>query len=117
MDLETAIQAHGEWKLKLRGAIQKKEQLDAASIAKDNVCPLGQWLHGEAKAKYAAAKTYASCVDKHATFHREAGKVAAAINVGKYDDASAMLAAGTSYAAASSAVATAIIDLRKEAKL
>jgi hypothetical protein len=117
MDLDKALQAHGEWKLKFRMAMQKKQTLDADAIGRDNVCPLGQWLHGEAKAKYAGLKTYGICVDKHACFHREAGTVAATINARQYDRAADMLEAGTSYTMASSAVGGAILGLRKEAGL
>jgi methyl-accepting chemotaxis protein len=115
MNLDTAISAHAEWKTKLRGAIQKKEQIDATGLASDNKCELGKWLHGEAKAKFGKLPSHAACVASHAEFHRAAGSVAQAINAGKYSDAETMLGASTPYSAASSAVGTAIIRLRKEA--
>ena len=115
MNLDNAIAAHAEWKTKLRSAIQKKEQLDAAAISSDNKCPLGQWLHGEAKAKYSTLVSHGSCIAKHAEFHRCAGAVAKTINDAKFAEAEAMLAGGTAYSAASSAVGVAIITLRKEA--
>ncbi|MDX2298622.1 MAG: CZB domain-containing protein [Xanthomonadaceae bacterium] len=117
MDLDKAIAAHAEWKTRLRGAIQKKEQLDAGAIAADNQCPLGQWLHGEAKRQYSSLGSYGTCVARHAEFHRRAGDVAKTINAGKLSEAEAMLAGGTPYSAASGAVGTAILALRKEAKL
>jgi methyl-accepting chemotaxis protein len=117
MNLDDAIAAHAEWKTKLRRAIQKKEPLDVASISSDNKCPLGQWLHGEARGQYARLTSYGTCVANHAEFHRCAGKVATKINAGNYTEAEAMLANGTPYAAASSAVGVAIIGLRKEANL
>lgn len=117
MDLDYAVKAHGEWKVKFRAAISAKQKLDAASISKDNACPLGQWLHGEAKAKYAGLKSYSRCLADHAAFHREAGKIAAAINSAQYAQAEAMLAGGTPYATASSNVGVAILQLRKEAQL
>ena len=52
MDLNEAIQAHSEWKMKLRSAIQSRTQLDAATIARDDCCALGKWLHGESRAQY-----------------------------------------------------------------
>jgi hypothetical protein len=82
VDLDKAIQAHGEWKAKFRSTMQKKQQLDAAAIAKSNACPLGQWLHGDAKARYGSLASYKSCVEKHAAFHAEAGKVGNAITAG-----------------------------------
>lgn len=117
MDLNTAIQAHSEWKMKFRSAIQKSEKLDAAAIGVDNKCPLGQWLHGEGKTRFGQLGTYANCRDLHATFHREAAKVATAINSGDLARASSMLENGTSYTVASNQVGVAIIALKKEAKI
>ncbi|MCB1998593.1 MAG: CZB domain-containing protein [Rhodoferax sp.] len=113
MDLSNASQAHAEWKVKFRMAIQQKSKMDASSIAMDNCCPLGQWLHGEAKGLYNRLPAYRECLGKHAEFHRAAGQVAAAINRGDYAGASAMLEAGTPYAGASSAVGSAILGLKK----
>ena len=115
MDLSQAIQKHAEWKLKFRSAISGKETLDAATIAKDNCCELGKWLHGEGKIKYSKLASHADCTSKHASFHIEAGKVAAAINAKKYIEAEAMLGGNTPYASASGDVAVAITRLKKEA--
>lgn len=117
MNLDDAIQAHAQWKVKLRGAISAKEQMDAQKISADNYCPLGIWLHGEARSKYAQLNSYKVVVQKHAAFHKEAGKVAATINAKKYAEAEAMLGAGTPYADASSSVGVALIGLKKEAQL
>lgn len=113
MDLNNAQQAHSEWKIKLRLAITKKEQLDADSISKDNCCAFGKWLHGEAASQYNRLPGYKDCVTKHAAFHREAGAVARTINGGQYEKAEAMLGAGTPYAMASTAVGSAILGLKK----
>lgn len=114
MDLNQALEKHAEWKVKFRSAISKKESMDAATIAKDNCCELGKWLHGDAKAKYSKLPSYSACVVKHAAFHSEAGKVAHAINAKNFDLAESMLGAGTTYFLASSAVGVAISHLRKE---
>jgi hypothetical protein len=117
MNLESAIGKHAEWKMKFRNAISKQEQLDAASIAKDNCCDLGKWLHGEGKTQYSKLDSYVECVKTHAAFHQEAGKVASAINARKYAEAEAMIDGGTVYAKASSAVGIAVMHLKKEARL
>lgn len=117
MDLDQAITKHAEWKTKFRTAITKQEALDAATISKDNCCEIGKWLHGEAAAKYSKLPSLKDCISKHAVFHAEAGKVAQAINAKKYKEATAMIDNGTPYAAASSAVAVAIMHLKKEAAL
>lgn len=113
MDLNEATKAHAEWKVKLRMAIAKKETLDVTTIAADNCCALGKWLHGEAKSRYGTLPAYRECVSRHAAFHREAGAIAQAINAKTYDKATAMLDGGTPYAAASAAVGTAILGLKK----
>lgn len=117
MDLSKAIDKHAEWKLKFRAAIQKKEQMDAVTIAMDNCCDLGKWLHGDGRSRLGALAAHGECLTKHAAFHAEAGKVARTINAGKLAEAEAMLGVGTPYALASSAVGVAINKLKKEAGL
>lgn len=116
MDLSKAIEAHLDWKLKLRGAIGNQEKLDADTIARDNCCDLGRWLHSEAKAKHGLKAEYLALVSKHQAFHREAGKVAQLINARQYADAAKALEVGSSYASASSAVGVAIKAVQKIAK-
>lgn len=117
MDLDQAIRAHGEWKIKFRSAISKQETMDVATISADNCCQLGKWLHGEAKQKFGTLKSHADCVVKHAAFHKEAGKVAQAINAKKYIEAEAMMDSGTTYTEASRSVGVAITNLKREASL
>jgi methyl-accepting chemotaxis protein len=116
MDLDSAIQKHAEWRLKFRQAITKHETMDAAAVAKDNLCELGKWLHGEAKKVHGTLRSYAACVTAHAAFHVEAGKIAAAINAKDYAAADKMLGAGTPYAEASSVIGGAVIGLKNETK-
>lgn len=117
MNLDIALAKHAEWKLKFRSAISKQEKMDATSIAKDNCCDFGKWLHGEAKTQYSALTGYKDCVSKHAEFHKEAGKVASVINSGKYSEADAMLGAGSAYTHSSNAVGASIMRLKREARL
>jgi methyl-accepting chemotaxis protein len=114
MDLSIAVQKHAEWKTKLRSAIMKQEQLDVASISKDNCCELGKWLHGEGKAQFGQFESFGECIKKHADFHLEAGKVANFINEKKYPEAEALLEPGSPYSSASNVVGLAIMRLKKE---
>lgn len=115
MDLNQALSKHSEWKTKFRSAIGKQESLDDATISRDNCCEMGKWLHGDAKTQYGRLQSLADCVSRHAEFHIEAGRVARSINARKYAEAEAMLAVGTRYANASSALGTSVIRLKKEA--
>jgi methyl-accepting chemotaxis protein len=117
LNLENAIQKHAEWKIKFRTAISKQETMDAETISKDNQCDLGKWLYGEAKSLYSNLPSYNKLVEKHAAFHKEAAKVARAINAKNFKEAESMLNAGTSYTNASNEVGAAILQLKREAKI
>ncbi|TAN65099.1 MAG: chemotaxis protein [Methylobacter sp.] len=115
MNLDTAIHKHMDWKVKFRTAISKKEQMDATTIAKDDCCELGKWLHGEGKAKCGGLPSYVTVLSKHAAFHLEAGKVASAINASKYTEAETMLSGNSAFTSVSSDVGIALMRLKKEA--
>ncbi len=117
MDLDTAIARHTEWKVRLRAAITRRETLDDATISRDDCCELGQWLHGEAQSQLALLPSFTETVARHAAFHREAGRVAVAINARDYSTAAALLGMTSAYTGASSAVTIALGHLRKEAEL
>ncbi|MDP1640560.1 MAG: CZB domain-containing protein [Phenylobacterium sp.] len=114
MNLDHAVAAHAEWKIKLRTAIETGDTLDAASIQADNCCELGRWLHGDAKRLLGTRPAYQESLQRHAEFHREAGRVAEVINRRQADQARAMLESGGAYAAASSAVGLALTRLKRE---
>jgi hypothetical protein len=113
MDLDKAIAAHADWKVKLRMAIQNRETLDVGQIAADDRCALGQWLHGDGRTMFGGKAEYVECVSKHAAFHAAAGAVASRINTGRYEEASAMLGPDSVYTQASTQVGTAIHRLKK----
>jgi NOL1/NOP2/fmu family ribosome biogenesis protein len=117
MDLNDAVKKHAEWKIKLRSAISKHEQMDVVTLAKDNCCELGEWLHGEGRVKFNKLESHGECIQKHAAFHVEVAKIATAVNAKKFTAAEAMLGPGTAYAHISSALSVAFIRLRKEAGL
>ncbi|MBI4294484.1 MAG: CZB domain-containing protein [Betaproteobacteria bacterium] len=117
MDWKQAIAQHMQWKDEFCAAFSRQEPLDADTIAQDNCCELGKWLHGEAKAKLQRFVSYSECISEHAAFHAEAAKVARAINSKQYAEAEAMLCAGARYATASASVAAAIVHLGQEADL
>lgn len=114
MNLDSAVSKHGEWKIKLRTAIARNEKLEQFSISRDNNCELGKWLHGEAKTKYGNLSTYRECVEKHAKFHTEVGKIASVINAGRKTEAEAMLGVSTPFSTASQNVGLAIMRLKRE---
>lgn len=115
MNLDNAIDAHAQWKIRLRTAIQTKEALDAAKIAREDQCELGKWLHGEAKARYGHAPVFAELLKRHAAFHVAAAEVANAIGAGKYAEAERLLAA-PAFVTASRQVTVAVMELKVSLK-
>ena len=117
MDLNNAVQKHAEWKIKLRSAISKHQQMDVATLSRDDCCELGEWLHGDAKMRFGKLGAHADCVHKHQVFHQEVAKVATAVNAGRYVHAEALLGAGSGFVKASSALSVAFMQLRKTAEV
>ncbi len=115
IDLNTAIKAHADWKLKLRHAIAHHETLDAATVARDDCCVLGKWAHGPGGQHFRHAPVFVELVDRHANFHRQAARVAQAINQQEYQQASDMLGVNTPFTQASQVVIHAIRKLKQEA--
>jgi methyl-accepting chemotaxis protein len=112
MDLDHAVAAHAQWKAKFRAAITAKQQMDTATIGRDNCCDLGKWLHGEGKMQLGAKPEFSALIEKHRGFHTEAGKVATLINAKKYVEAEAAIAGSTPFGIASSETAVAISRLK-----
>jgi chemoreceptor zinc-binding protein len=115
MHLGTAITAHNEWKKRFRTAITKRDMIDMAVVSADNCCALGKWLNGEGKRFFGKLPSHTHCVATHEIFHREAGKIAEAINSRKFDDAENMLGTNTPFSDTSNALTAAILRLKRDA--
>jgi len=113
MNFEKAVQIHANWRHKFCVAIESKEMLDIERISADDCCTLGKWLYGEAKAKYSQHDAYKVIVRKHASFHKEAGKIAQLVNSKEFSKAESMLSGGSDYSISSSLVEGAIISFSK----
>ena len=115
IDLDGALKKHSDWKIKLRTAISNKETLDVETISKDNCCDFGKWLHSEdTHPQVSHLKSYQECIEHHALFHIECGKIAKVINEKKYDQAQQLLDSVSGFSNASSAVGVAIMRLKKD---
>jgi len=113
MDLGNAIEAHRQWKVRLRMFINgtSSEQLDPAVIARDNQCELGKWIHGPATA-YASRPCYVALKGAHAEFHANAARVVTKAAAGDKAGAEGLL--NGSYAQTSVKVVEAIQKMRGE---
>ncbi|MDE2564578.1 MAG: CZB domain-containing protein [Burkholderiales bacterium] len=105
-DFDQAIEAHRQWKVKLRKAIAEHGRLDAETLARDDQCPLGRWIHGPGGVRWGTRPQFVALTDRHAAFHRAAGDAARKINAGQYADAEQLIGAGSPFASASTEVTT-----------
>ena len=112
-DFDAAIEAHRAWKVKLRSAISRKEQLDAATIARDDCCPLGKWIHGNGGHRYGSKPRFTELLERHRDFHSAAGDVARTINQGQYDQADRMLGSGSAFSSRSNEVSTVLTNIKR----
>ena len=113
-NLNKAIAAHSQWKIKLRNAALNKERLDASTIHRDDACVLGQWLYGDGEHMHGNKDSFQHLKHAHKEFHHAAGMVAETINGGQTDRAQRMLANGTPFANATQKVIKAIQSLRTQ---
>ncbi len=115
MNFDDAINAHVNWKMKLRSYIDgtSKDKLDPATVCKDNVCPLGQWIYADG-AKFKAEPEYEPMRTSHASFHVCAADVIKKSDAGDKAGAGSMLDSGTPYAKASNDVVMHLRTIRKK---
>ncbi len=113
-DFDQAIEAHRQWKVKLRSAIAQHETLDADTLCRDDQCTLGRWLHGNGAARWGSKPLFTQLLDKHADFHQSAGAVAREINAGHYADAEQLIGSGSHFSDISLEVMTLLSTAKRQ---
>ena len=113
-NFDQAIEAHRQWKVRLRSAIAKKGKLDADTICRDDQCPLGKWLHGAGSQRWSQKPLFTQLLGKHADFHQSAGSVARKINAGQYADAENLIGAGSHFSSVSLEVTTLLSTAKRQ---
>ena len=113
-DFDAAIEAHKAWKMKLRRAISNREQLDIATVSRDDCCALGKWIHGPGGHRHGHHARFGDLRDKHRSFHQSVGEIARKINLGRHDDAERLLGSGSSFTAMSTDVVSVLNRFKRE---
>ena len=93
-EVEQMIEAHREWKSRLRRALTETASLDPATISRDDCCALGKQLHGQWQGRWGQSPRFTALLQEHAEFHRRAGRVAELINSGDKAQARDLLGIG-----------------------
>jgi methyl-accepting chemotaxis protein len=103
IDVDAIIDGHRQWKVKLRDAIESGDQVDAATLSRDDCCGLGKWIYGDGQ-RLSGRASFTALVNNHARFHHVAGEVALLINAGRSHEAEDALAPDTPFTTATSEV-------------
>lgn len=76
-NIRTAINAHGQWKLRLKQAIATGNITDdPTEVSLDTRCDFGKWMHGTTLTpEIKASKPYIVIKRLHAEFHTCAGQI------------------------------------------
>ena len=91
VDVDAMIDAHRQWKVKLRDAIENGANVDVATLVRDDCCALGKWIYGDGQ-RLQGRSSFTALIDKHAHFHKVAAQVGELINLEKYEKAEDALA-------------------------
>lgn len=96
LNFMTAIDAHMKWKGRLESYINgtSGEDLHVEAVARDDRCPLGQWIYGTGGATFGSVQAFGDMQAMHAHFHKCAGQVLATAQKGDKDEALRMLDRG-----------------------
>ena len=99
LDIDTMFEAHRQWKVKLRDAIDSEEAVDTDKLSRDDCCALGQWLYGPGQ-RWSHGPRFEELLTRHKHFHQLAGQVGTQINRKDFAQASAALGVGTPFSRA-----------------
>ncbi len=85
---DDAVNAHTKWKVRLIDYIKgvSNEQLEVGKVSRDDVCPLGNWLYGDAS-RYSKLQEYAELKKNHADFHSSVGHIVQCVHDHHKDEA------------------------------
>jgi len=93
LDIDMALAAHQNWKLRLNVYLSgsSTEDLSAETICFDDRCDLGQWIYGNGRAKLGRFPGFTALMGHHKMFHYAASNVVALAAAGKTGEARQML--------------------------
>lgn len=101
-EIGKAISAHGQWKRKLKLAIDTGEcESTPERVKQDCNCAFGQWLHNRIDPNAKASPFYRDALNTHAEFHREAGSILELALNGEKDAANERMALGSTFSSVS----------------
>jgi methyl-accepting chemotaxis protein len=87
LDFSRVKMAHRSWRLKLRGFLDGRENLDPSKLASHQACELGKWIYAEGMATYSHVHGFQELESKHKAMHDVVKQVVELKHAGKVQDA------------------------------
>jgi hypothetical protein len=113
--ITVAIGAHGQWKSRLKTAIDTgRSDISPVVVRDDHRCPFGCWLHA-LPAPYCTSEYFRQVRALHATFHQEAAAVLEIALAGNQAAAHERISFSSPFAAASAKLTSAMVRWRSAA--
>jgi methyl-accepting chemotaxis protein len=108
-EIISAIGAHGNWKQRLRRAIETgNSDFTVAKIKVDNQCDFGKWLHSLSSEEKNSSH-WSNIQQLHAKFHIEAARLLELSTQGKQQEAQDAMLVGNDFARLSSQLTMAMV--------
>ena len=96
--ITNVIAAHGMWKYRLHNAIESgRSDFRPEVVGRDDQCPLGKWLYGDARAQLGGTAEFERIKELHASFHRGAASVLELAISGDRNRAQEQLGSGSQF--------------------
>jgi methyl-accepting chemotaxis protein len=87
LDFARVKMAHRSWRLKLRGFLDGRENLDPHKLGSHQTCELGKWIYAEGMATYAQFPAFQALEEKHKAMHVLVRQVVELKHAGKAGEA------------------------------
>ncbi|MCQ4347966.1 CZB domain-containing protein [Pseudomonas stutzeri] len=93
LNIDVAVMAHENWKLRLETYLAGKSQEDLRPevVCCDERCDLGKWIHGDGEEHLGQYMTFQDLKATHKMFHYTASNVLILSQAGKQEEAQALL--------------------------
>ncbi|OEJ65375.1 hypothetical protein BEN30_14760 [Magnetovibrio blakemorei] len=86
MDFQIAVHWHMAWLKKMLADIQNPSKLKPEEIARDDLCEIGKWIHGEA-VQYRELPEYQDLKNIHMELHKATSQAVVLAQAGKLSEA------------------------------
>ncbi|MBP9752312.1 MAG: CZB domain-containing protein [Proteobacteria bacterium] len=114
LNIDEAIKAHSDWKIKLQRFLKNPDgSIDSTTVAKDNVCPLGKWMHFGNDSNFKKFTEFNELIIEHKRFHLAAAEIINRKNRGEDVTESIALGGNSEFSKASQNVIGLLMKLKR----